>query len=149
MDIMFFPKVTPDFEYLSHELNKELQELFGKAQDKYKQYNLLEGINDIFICYQDENPVGCGSMKYYEEGVYEIKRVFVSKEYRGKGISKIIMAAIEKKAKEMGIRKLILETGQGLEAALNLYQKIGYRRIQNYGQYVNMAESVCLGKEIF
>ncbi len=40
-------------------------------------------------------PVGCGSIKVYKNGIYEIKRVFVLKEYRGLGISKKIMNEIE------------------------------------------------------
>ena len=149
MIIKYTNYVTHDFEFLSDELNKELQDLFGKAQDKYKQYNLLSDIKDFFICYYENKPVGCGSIKIYKNGIYEIKRVFVLKEYRGLGISKKIMNEIENKAKEKGIRKLILETGEALIAAMNLYTKLGYKRIENYGQYINMNESICLEKELY
>ncbi len=54
MIIKYTNCVTHDFEFLSDELNKELQDLFGKAQDKYKQYNLLSDIKDFFICYYEK-----------------------------------------------------------------------------------------------
>lgn len=138
--------VTKDFEVLSDALNAELWELFGQAQKKYQQYNFLDGIKDVFLCFDGELPVACAAMKPYGEGTYEVKRVFVLQAYRGKGISARLMGELEAKASVMGIRRLILETGHALTAAVGLYRKLGYRVIENYGQYAGMTESLCMEK---
>ena len=40
----------------------------------------------------------------------------------------------------------MLETSRGLEEAIGLYRKIGFKIIENYGQYRDMPESVCMEK---
>ncbi len=53
---------------------------------------------------------------------------------------------LEQKAMENGYSKLILETGNVLKEAIKLYSGIGYNVIENYGQYVDIQESICMGK---
>ena len=142
----YYMNVTNDFKILSDDFNKELQLQFGKKQEKYQQYNLLEGIKDVVICYNGISPIGCASIKYFDNDSYEVKRVFIDKNYRGRGISKKLMQELEKIAEEKGIKKLILETGEALVPAVNLYKNIGYRIIENYGQYKDMPESICMEK---
>jgi GNAT superfamily N-acetyltransferase len=146
MDFRYVTQVTPDFKQLSDELNQELQALFGKKQEKYQQYNLLDDIKDIVICYDGITPVGCASIKRYAPGIGEIKRVFIRKNYRGHGLSKKLLEELERIAREQEIKKLILETGKGLEAAMQLYAHAGYRITDNYGQYRDMKESICMEK---
>ena len=90
--------------------------------------------------------MGCASFKYYEDHVAEVKRVFVKKEFRGKGISIKLMDELEHKAKTNGYKKLILETGAPLVEARGLYVKMNYKIIENYGQYKDMPESICMEK---
>jgi len=58
------------------------------------------------------------------------------------------MSVLEDKAKKQGYSSLILETGRPLSSAIGLYQKIGYRIIDNYGEYKDMRESICMRKDI-
>ena len=102
-----------------------------KQRDKYNQYNTLADIHDVILVIEDGQAVGCGSFKRYNENVAEIKRVFVKKEYRRKGFAKFIMQALEQKARDNGYSKLILETGNALKAAMQLYGDIGYDVIEN------------------
>lgn len=146
MEYKYYPFVNNDFETLSNELNQELHNQFGQAQEKYQQYNLLNNIHDVIICYDFQTPIGCVSMKYYDKSTYEIKRMYLRKDYRGKGISKQLMIEIEKIAKDKGIYRLILETGEKLVPAMNLYISCGYKIIENYGQYKDMTESICMEK---
>jgi len=146
VDYKYFSTVTTDFENLSNEFNREFTKKFGKAQDKYQKYNLLNNIKDVIISYIDEKPIGCVSVRFYDEDIYELKRMFIKAEYRGLGISKIMLAMIENKAKEKGVNKIILETGAHLEQAVQLYKKSGYQKIVNYGDYANIPESICMEK---
>ena len=137
-----------DFVNLCKLLDLSLDEIVGGniQRAKYDQYNQLNDIKDAVIIYINDEPVASGSFKFYQNDIAEIKRIFVKKEFRRQGLSKIIMKELEEKAIAAGYKKLILETGELLAASLGLYKSIGFRIIENYGQYKNMKESVCMEK---
>jgi len=139
-----------DFIMLCQKLDNNLNEIVGgeKQRNQYVQYNTLKDIHDVVLLYDNDYPIACASFKVYDEGVAEIKRVFLQKDYRGQGLSKELMNQLEIRAKIQGFRKLILETGKPLVEAMGLYQKLGYKTIDNYGQYQNMSESICMCKDI-
>ncbi|MNY02594.1 Acetyltransferase (GNAT) family protein [compost metagenome] len=72
--------------------------------------------------------------------------MFVLPEARGKGIAYKVLEELETWAKELGYSAYILETGQKMVEAIKLYEKAGYHRIPNYGQYENIESSVCMAK---
>lgn len=139
-----------DFIQLCYLLDEYLNEIAGgeKQRSQYVQYNTLEDIHDVVVLYSDEEAVGCGSFKFYKEGIAEVKRVYLKESYRGRGLGKTLMLEVEKHAKEKGYKKLILETGKPLIGAMRLYERLGYKVISNYGQYKDMKESICMEKEI-
>lgn len=150
MIIRYTTGSDPDFESLCRLLDDDLNDAVGgeKQRTQYMQYNLLHDIKDVMVAYDSEIPIGCASFKQYDAHTAEIKRVFVRKEYRGKGLSKELMRLIEEKAFSCGYKKLILETGKPLTAAMALYLSIGYIVTANYGPYKNMPGSVCMEKHI-
>lgn len=58
------------------------------------------------------------------------------------------MKVLEERAREKGFKYFIPESGEPLVAAMALYRKIGYKVIPNYGQYIDMEESVCMKKKL-
>jgi len=72
--------------------------------------------------------------------------MYVLPEFRGKGISRKILSGLEEWTKELGYKKCILETGINQHEALALYQKSGFIRIPNYGQYADVENSFCFEK---
>ena len=98
--------------------------------------------------YDNDIPVGSASFKKYDDENAEVKRVFVKEEYRGQGISNELMKMLEQRAREKGFKYFILESGEPLVSAMALYRKIGYKVIPNYGQYVDMEESICMKKKL-
>ncbi|MBN2852071.1 MAG: GNAT family N-acetyltransferase [Clostridia bacterium] len=139
-----------DFAFLCHLLDNHLNEAVGKDKQRtqYDQYNKKEEIHTVFVVYIDDIPVACGGFKHYDTGTSEVKRVFVRKEYRHRGIATHVMKMIEKEAKNKGYARLILETGNMLAEAMALYYSLDYHIIENYGQYKQMKESVCMQKII-
>ena len=139
-----------DFIELCRGLDNFLNELVGGEENRaeYIQYNKLEDIHDVVIAYDDDVPVGSASFKKYDDENAEVKRVFVKEEYRGQGISYELMKMLEEQARKKGFKYFILESGEPLVAAMALYRKIGYIVIPNYGQYVDMEESVCMKKKL-
>jgi GNAT superfamily N-acetyltransferase len=67
-------------------------------------------------------------------------------EMRGQGVAGQVLSALEDWACELGYEKCVLETGKKQPEAIRLYEKSGYRRIQNYGQYAGVENSVCFEK---
>lgn len=138
-----------DFINLCQQLDNNLNGTVGtEKQANYNPYNLLDDIHDVWIAYKNNIPVGCAAFKQYENRIAEVKRVFVHPGYRGRGISKTLMKALERKAVEKGYNKLILETGKHLKEAIGLYQNIGYSIIENYGQYKDFPDSICMQKNL-
>ena len=78
----------------------------------------------------------------------ELKRIFVVKENRGQGLSKIIVNELEKLGKVKGYKYALLETGIKQYEAINLYKNTGYQIIENYEPYIGNTNSVCMKKEL-
>lgn len=138
-----------DFHVLINRLNSYLLQQYGGLQDFYSQFNKVDNIPNVVIAYVDDNPVGCGCFKKFDESSVEIKRMFVADEQRGKGIGAAILQELEKWAAELGNKEAVLEMGNRQPAASVLYQKQGFTIIPNYGQYIGMEEtSICMKKEL-
>jgi GNAT superfamily N-acetyltransferase len=148
--IIYTNSGNPDFIMLCQRLDDNLNGVIGaEKQADYNQYNLLHDIHDVWIAYEDNTPVGCAAFKQYENNVAEVKRVFVMPKYRGRSTARAMMKALEEKALEKKYEKLILETGKHLKEAISLYQKFGYTIIENYGQYKDFPDSICMQKELY
>ena len=137
-----------DFTKLTKLLDNDLNERYGELQKQYNKYNTADYINDVVIIYKDEVPVACGSFKeHHTEGI-ELKRIFVTKENRRQGLSKLIISELEKLGRCKGYNYALLETGIKQHEAINLYRNTGYEIIENYGPYEGNSNSVCMGKKL-
>jgi len=136
------------FIELCHMLDGFLNDIVGgeKNRAQYIQLNALDDIHDVIVAYDGSTPLGCASFKHFENDVAEVKRVFVRESHRGSGIARHLMDLLEQKAVEKGYRKLVLECGEPLMAAMNLYHEMGFNIIPNYGPYDNIPESICMEK---
>ncbi len=135
-----------DFVALVRELDRDLAIRDGEDHAFYAQFNKIDAIKHVVVAYIDGNPVGCGAIKAYSEGVTEVKRMFTNPNLRAKGIASSVLKELEKWAIELGYSSCILETGVKQPEAIALYTKNDYRLIPNYGQYENVADSVCFEK---
>lgn len=135
-----------DFQNLVRELDKELAIRDGEEHDFYAQFNKIDMIKHVVVAYENEIAVGCGAIKSFDENSMEVKRMFVPLENRGKGIASIVLKELELWASELGFPKCVLETGYKQPEAIRLYEKNGYAKIRNYGQYIGMDNSVCFEK---
>jgi putative acetyltransferase len=137
-----------DFKSLVKELDKELAILDGKDHTFYSQYNTTDAIKHVVVAYEDGMAVGCGAIKEYREGTTEVKRMYVPKDKRNRGIASKVLQALETWAKELNYTQCVLETGKRQPDAIQLYTKNGYQIIPNYGQYAGVENSVCFGKNL-
>jgi hypothetical protein len=137
-----------DFQWLIQQLDKELWDELNEGQATYDQYNKVPDINTAVVVYVKDEPAASGCFKKYNADTVEIKRMFVTKEHRGKGLSKIILNELENWAVEEGFKFALLETSIHFIPATTLYKKSGYKIIPNYDQYAELEESVCMKKPL-
>jgi putative acetyltransferase len=135
-----------DFQNLVVELDKDLAIRDGDEHAFFDQFNKIAAIKYVVVLYENGHAIACGAIKEYEEGIMEVKRMFVPLEKRGRGIASIVLKELEKWSQELGYKKCILETGKKQHEAIRLYQKNNYNIIKNYGQYTNVESSVCFEK---
>lgn len=148
VDILRTDSANTDFNKLVSLLDADLKIRDGEEHTFYAQYNQIENIKHALVAYKDKTAVACGAFKHYSERTVEIKRMFVQYDYRGQGIAQQILYELEKWASELKYNSCILETGKKQPEAIRLYEKSGYTRIPNYGQYENVENSVCMKKDI-
>ncbi|WP_316750758.1 GNAT family N-acetyltransferase [Pedobacter gandavensis] len=138
-----------DFRKLIALLDENLEENNGvEAQAFFRQFNKTDEIKHVIIAYMEGVAIGCGSIKQYDPASMELKRMFVHPEFRNTGIASQILVHLEHWAKDMGYERCILETSDKQKEAVILYQKRGYHIIPNYGQYKNVAGSICMEKKL-
>lgn len=137
-----------DFIKLVAELDKDLNAINGAEQADYDEHNILENIETVAIIYRENKPVGCGAFKKLKPGFAEVKRVYITPDYRKKGLSKILIKELETWARELGYKTAVLETGKKQKAAIGLYTSCGYTVTENYPPYVGMPSSLCMAKEL-
>jgi GNAT superfamily N-acetyltransferase len=102
----------------------------------------------VVVAYEGDRAVGCGAVKSYDADTMEVKRMFVLPEERGKRIAALILDELDRWAVESGYSHCVLETGEKQPEAIALYIRCGYERIPNYGQYAEVATSVCFQKTL-
>jgi putative acetyltransferase len=135
-----------DFVALVASLDNLLAEIDGREHDFYNQFNKIENIQHVVVVYHNDLPVACGAMKAFDRETTEVKRMFTLEEFRGKGFASLVLNELEIWAQELGFSRCILETGRRLPDAVRLYREKAYQQISNYGQYLNMENSICFEK---
>ena len=136
------------FQALVKELDAELKIRDGEEHSFYAQFNKIDKIKHVVLVFEMGMPVGCGAVKHYSSDTMEIKRMFVQKDKRGKGIASVVLKELETWCMELGYGRCILETGIKQLEAIRLYEKCDFKPIPNFGQYENAANSVCFEKLI-
>ena len=64
--------------------------------------------------------------------ICEIKRLFVNDDYKGRGIGKELVKRIIKEAEIKNYERIRLDTINTMEAALRIYYKNGFHKIEPY-----------------
>lgn len=119
----------------------------GDEHAFYDQFNKIDSINHVVVFYENDLPVACGAIKQMgSTNFWEVKRMFVEENMRGKGVASLVINELEKWAKELNAEKLVLETGKRQTEAVALYHKNNYQITENFGQYVGVENSICFEK---
>jgi GNAT superfamily N-acetyltransferase len=100
------------------------------------------------VAYALGRPVGCGALILADDGVAEIKRMYVLPAHRRTGVARRIQQALERKAIAAEVGELILASGTRQAEALPFYESLGYERTEPYGHHIGNPVSVCFKKKL-
>ncbi len=137
-----------DFIKLVALLDEELAERDGDEHSFYQQFNHIDNLSYVLLIKENNEAIGCGAIKVLAHDAMEVKRMFILKELRGRGLAGSVLAELEKWTLELGYANCRLETGKRQWEAIALYERKGYQRIPNYGQYAEVDNSICFEKKL-
>lgn len=144
--------VRPDSEtavQLIDELEATLSPYYpDESRHGYNVEKLLHESVAFFILSVDGLPAGCGGVQFYGSAYAELKRMYMRPYYRGLGLSKRLLEHLAAYSRQHGVTVLRLETGIYQEAAIGLYERMGFERIGPFGEYVEDPLSVFFEKQL-
>ena len=97
----------------------------------------------ILLCHQGK-PVGCVGLRAWGDDAGEIKRMFISKDHRSRGLGRKLLTTVIAMARGKGFYRLLLDTQKHLKAANHLYQKHGFKDTMNYNLNPRASRFMCL-----
>jgi GNAT superfamily N-acetyltransferase len=81
----------------------------------------------IFFAVDGETVVGTVAMIRVAPGRYELAKMAVAPTHQRRGIGELLGCACRAWAAANGVRSVFLETNSGLDGALRLYERLGFR----------------------
>jgi GNAT superfamily N-acetyltransferase len=97
----------------------------------------------VLVLDADQTPLAHAALRMLGDE-WEIKRVIVSADHRGRGMGGALLAHLEQLARVGGARRVILQTGDRQPDAVALYERVGYTPIPIYEPYVEtIPNSLC------
>ena len=126
--VPFEDKYAVDFKRLNLEwIEKYFNvEEMDKKHLEHPQKNIIEPGGEIYSVIEDGIVKGVCALVFHEDGVYELAKMAVEKESRGKGYGNLLMEAIIEGARAKNAEKIIILSNTQLKAAINLYKKYGF-----------------------
>ncbi len=84
----------------------------------------------ILLALDNEQPAGCVALRKIDEQVCEMKRLYVTPEWKGSGVGKKLALAIIDEAKIRGYSFIRLDTLPTMEQAIQLYRSLEFYPIE-------------------
>ncbi|MFL5911941.1 MAG: GNAT family N-acetyltransferase [Gaiellaceae bacterium] len=143
---------SPDVQVLAHAQQEEMRGLYGGEADigPTREAAMFVPPDGTFIVVRDDDgaAVACGGIARFDAERAELKRMYVVREQRGRGLGRRILVELEAAARRLGYVAVVLETGDRQPEALGLYESSGYVRIPCYPPYDSRALSLCFEKRL-
>ncbi|MEZ0577969.1 GNAT family N-acetyltransferase [Nocardioides sp. MH1] len=145
----------PDATALIARVQEEYVERYGSPDETPVDPAMFVPPGGLFlVAYLDGVPVGTGAWRRSPvlalggSRSVEIKRMYVAREARGRGLARRILAELESTAVAAGYDLVVLETGLRQPEAISLYESSGYVPVPVFGHYRDSPLNRCFGKRI-
>ncbi len=86
----------------------------------------------LLIAVENQKAAGCVALRKLEDGICEMKRLFVRPQYRCRGLGRMLAERIIDKAARLGYTSMYLDTLDKLKEALHLYESLGFKLRKPY-----------------
>jgi len=81
----------------------------------------------------DSQLAGCVALHKLEDGICEMKRLYLRSQFRGQGLGRALADRIITEARQMGYERMRLDTVEPvMKDAVRMYRRIGFREIAPY-----------------
>ncbi|MEO1436882.1 MAG: GNAT family N-acetyltransferase [Bacteroidota bacterium] len=122
------------------------QDFDQELQDLTRLYGPPSGTLLLLEDLEDHRFAGCVAFKRLQEGICEMKRLYVHPDYRAKQYGKELARALIDQAKAFNYREMWLDTLDRLIPAIRLYERLGFERMEAY--YPNPNKGVVYMRKI-
>ena len=140
---------TPDALLLINELQTHLESFYPpESRHGFSVERLITESVAFFVLRTDGYPAGCGGIKLVGREYGELKRMFVRPQFRGSRFGEMLVEHLAAHALANDVALLRLETGIHQQAAIRLYERLGFYRIPPFGPYTNDPVSLCYEKRL-
>lgn len=132
--LAYTPAHQPDFK----RLNVEWIETYFKLEEKdilsldNPQAYILDRGGAILLARYGPEIVGVVALLKLDDDTFELAKMAVSPRAQGKGVGEMLGRAAIEKARYLGARKVYLESNTRLKPAINLYHKLGFRKVTGH-----------------
>ena len=86
----------------------------------------------LLLAKAGEKVAGCIALRVIEEGICEMKRLYIRPEFRGLKLGRHLAESVIREAIRIGYRKMRLDTLNTLTEAMHLYESLGFKRVPPY-----------------
>ena len=90
---------------------------------------ILRKGGSIFMVYADSLPVGCAALIPLGQGVYELSKMAISPQLRGRGLGRRLLLHTIAQARLLGATSLFLGSNSRLADAVHLYESVGFLHV--------------------
>jgi len=140
---------SPAARELIERLDSLMTSLYPAESNHLLSVEELRQPNVTFLTASVDGEVaGCGAFVNQGGEYAEIKRMFVSPEFRGLKLGRRILEEIENHARASGLDLARLETGIHQSEALLLYERAGYQHRGPFGDYSEDPLSIFMEKKL-
>jgi putative acetyltransferase len=123
---------TADALLLIDELQTHLESFYPpESQHGFSVERLIKEGVAFFVLRVDGAPAGCGGIKLF-----------------GREYGELLVDHLAAHARANGVTLLRLETGIQQQAAIRLYERLGFRRVPPFGPYTDDPVSRCYEKSL-
>jgi ribosomal protein S18 acetylase RimI-like enzyme len=86
----------------------------------------------LLLAHDDGVAMGCVALRNLDDGICEMKRLYVQPRYRDRKVGRDLVLAFLEQARQIGYEAIRLDTFPFMRTAIDLYRSLGFEQIEAY-----------------